>query len=211
MNDASRRRWNILDTALCSHGMVPTRADRCCYVLYSIQSRERTWKQNNSTQWHDIGNILTKPRVRTEADVAFEKKLDPLQEVQLQENPWQDFFFVDDLFGTGGTEMEQRVIARLGKDFQVGSEDWTDVTFTGQRIRWTKDPQSRSCIEVSQQKAVEELEEITVPLQCIQGTEFFWGRWQSRTQFQCCYKFSKCASKATSPTIDDVKVLNKLA
>ena len=45
MNDASRRWWNILDKALCSCGMVPTRADRCCYVLYSIQSRERTWKR----------------------------------------------------------------------------------------------------------------------------------------------------------------------
>ena len=32
---------------------------------------------------------------------------------------------------------------------------------------------------------------------------------QSRTQFQCCYKFSRCASMA--PTVDDVKALNKLA
>ena len=31
--------------------------------------------------------------------------------------------FVDDLFGTGGTEIEQRVLARLRKDFQVGSEE----------------------------------------------------------------------------------------
>ena len=81
--------------------------------------------------------------------------------------------------------MEQRVLARLGKDFQVGSEDWTDVTFTGQRIRWTKDPQSRPIIEVTQEKAIEELEEIleknikkisTVLLQCIQGTGAFWDR-----------------------------------
>ena len=28
---------------------------------------------------------------------------------------------VDDLFGTGGNEMEQRVLTRLGKYFQVGS------------------------------------------------------------------------------------------
>ena len=34
---------------------------------------------------------------------------------------------------------------------------------------------------------------------------------QSRTQFQCCYKFSRCVSKAASPTIVDVKALNKLA
>ena len=132
--------------------------------------------------------------------------------------------FVDDLFGTSGTEMEQRVLARLGKDFQVGSEDWIDVTFTRQRIRWIKDPQSGSCIEVSQQKAIDELEEIPVErntkedLHCSPAmhTRYrsFLGQmnWlQSRTQFQCCYKFSRCAPKAASPTIGDVKALNKLA
>ena len=70
--------------------------------------------------------------------------------------------FVDDLFGTGGNEMEQRVPTRLRKDFQVGSEDWNAVTFTGQRFRWTKDPQTGSHIEVSQERAIEELEEIPV-------------------------------------------------
>ena len=35
MNDARRRWWNILDKALRSYGMVPTRADRRCYVLCS--------------------------------------------------------------------------------------------------------------------------------------------------------------------------------
>ena len=59
--------------------------------------------------------------------------------------------------------MEQRVLTRLRKDFQVGSkEDWNDVTFTGQRIRWVNDSQSGSCIEASQQKANDELEEISV-------------------------------------------------
>ena len=43
--------------------------------------------------------------------------------------------FVDDLFGAVGNEMEQRVLTRLRKDFQVGSEDWNDVTFTTWRIR----------------------------------------------------------------------------
>ena len=55
--------WNILDKAWCSYGMVPTRAARCCYLLYSKQSRERTWNQNNSTHCHDA---------------AFEKMLDPI-------------------------------------------------------------------------------------------------------------------------------------
>ena len=31
--------------------------------------------------------------------------------------------FVDDLSGTSGNEMEQRVLTRLRKDSQVGSED----------------------------------------------------------------------------------------
>ena len=35
LNDAPRRWWNIIGKALRSYGMVPTRADRCCYVLYS--------------------------------------------------------------------------------------------------------------------------------------------------------------------------------
>ena len=70
--------------------------------------------------------------------------------------------FVDDLFGTGGNEMEQRVLTRLRKYFQVVSEDWNDVAFTRQRIRWTQDPQIGPYIEVSQEKAIEDLEEIPV-------------------------------------------------
>ena len=58
--------------------------------------------------------------------------------------------------------MEQRVLTRLGKDFQVGSQDWNDVTFKRQRIRWMKYPLSGSCMEVSRLKAIDELEEIPV-------------------------------------------------
>ena len=35
MNDDPRRWWDILDKALRKYGMIPTRADRCCYLLYS--------------------------------------------------------------------------------------------------------------------------------------------------------------------------------
>ena len=48
------------------------------------------------------------------------------------------------------------------KNSKLDSEDGNDVTFTGQRIRWMKDPQSGPCIEVTQEKAIEELEEISV-------------------------------------------------
>ena len=37
LNDAPRRWWNILDSALRSYGLVPTRADRCTYVYYGKQ------------------------------------------------------------------------------------------------------------------------------------------------------------------------------
>ena len=125
MKDAPRRWWNILEKALCSYGMVPTRADRCCYVLYSIQSRERTWNQNNSTQWHDTSNNSTKPRVRTEACAAFEKMLDPIAGSPATGKSVAGIInlFVDDLSGRGGTEMEQRVLTGLSKDFRIGSKD----------------------------------------------------------------------------------------
>ena len=44
MNDTPQRWWNILDKAQRTEGMISTRADRCCYVLHSIQSRERAWE-----------------------------------------------------------------------------------------------------------------------------------------------------------------------
>ena len=97
--------------------------------------------------------------MRTEADAAFEKMLDPIAGSAATRKSVAGIINLlkDDLFGTGGNEMEQRVSPSIGKDFQVGSEDWNDVTFTRQRIRWTKDPQSGPYIEVSQEKAVEEL------------------------------------------------------
>ena len=119
--------------------------------------------------------------------------------------------------------MERRVLTRLRKAFQVGSDDWNDVASTGQRIRWTQDRQTGPHIEVSREKAIEELEEILVErntredLQCTPAMRTMCGsllvqiNWlQSRTQFQCCYQFSRCASMADSPTVSDVKALNKL-
>ena len=91
MNDARRCWWNIFDKAQRSHGMVPTRADRCCYVLYSILSRKRAWEhwgQRTIAQEHSKGDVLTKLREQSEVEAAFEKKRwIPLLEVQLQENP----------------------------------------------------------------------------------------------------------------------------
>ena len=43
LNEAPRRWWNRLDTSLRSYGMIPTRADRCCYVFHSkVQTKTGT-------------------------------------------------------------------------------------------------------------------------------------------------------------------------
>ena len=36
------------------------------------------------------------------------------------------------------------------------------MTFSGQRIDWTKDPQTGPSMEVSQERAIEEMEEIPI-------------------------------------------------
>ena len=77
---------------------------------------------------HSVRNKNTwiKPSERVEADDVNDRMLVPLQTVKPQEVSVAEIcnLFVDDIFGTVGTEIEQRVLARLRKDFQVGSEDW---------------------------------------------------------------------------------------
>ena len=79
INDAPQRWWNILDKSLRSYGMVPTKANRCCYVLYSTQPLERAWEhweQRTIAQQYGTGNVLTELRERSQMDAAYEKTLD---------------------------------------------------------------------------------------------------------------------------------------
>ena len=81
MNDAPRRLVNILDKALRGYGMVPTRANRCCYVLYSYQSSKQAWEhwvlgaiaQQNCTK-----DAFTESREQSRMEAEFEKMLDPI-------------------------------------------------------------------------------------------------------------------------------------
>ena len=110
---------------------------------------------------------------------------------------------------------------RISKLF---SEDWNDVLFIGRRIRWMKDPQLGASIEVIHEKVIEDLEEF--PVEKNTKEDLHWtptmhtryrillgpSNWlRSRTQLQFCYKFSRYPSWTASPTIGDVKALNKLA
>ena len=118
-----------LDQALCRYGMIPTRADRLGYLLYSTQTCKPNGNNRCSTQANSTINISIKSRARSEGDAAFENMLDPIEGSPATDKSVAGItnLFVDGLFGTGGTEMEQRVQARHKKDFQVGSEDCNDV------------------------------------------------------------------------------------
>ena len=133
------------------------------YVLYSTQSRERAWVhwgQGVIAQQSGTKDAFTHSRKQSE----MRKTLEPMAGSSATGKSVAGIIHlcVDDLFGTGGNEMEQRVLTRLRKDFEFGLEDWNDVAFTGQRIRWTQDSPSGPYIEVSQSKAIDDLEVIPV-------------------------------------------------
>ena len=102
--------------------------------------------------------------MRAEVDAEFEKLLDPIAGSPATGKSVVGIInlFADDRFGTGGIEMEQRFSARLQKDFHDVSEDWNDVTLTGQNSLDEGSSIRIVHIEVSQEKAMEELEEIPV-------------------------------------------------
>ena len=95
--------------------------------------------------------------------------------------------FVDDLFASGGNEMEQRVLTRLGKYFQVGSQNWNDVAFTGQRIVGHKIPKTGRALKSVKTRLLmswkrsqwneSRRKTSTALLRCIQCTEAYWDRY----------------------------------
>ena len=140
MADAPRRWWNVLDGALRRYGMVPTRADRCCYVLCTPKSRERqTTNVKDNSQPHERPRPTLNDKESCHDAVDF--TLDPItgSPAHGQDVSGIVYLHVDDLFGVGSDDFERRVLSRIRKDFQVGSEKWSDVEFVGQRIRWHKE------------------------------------------------------------------------
>ena len=253
LNDAPRLWWNRLDTKLRSYGLVPTRADRCCYVLYSNRSSLRrkdvkgseakkavhwteevvepldpaiweasSFKNDSRAERLDVGRSSSK----LDIDGALELLLDPITGSAAKGKSVEGVvtIHVDDALMAGTPYFVKHVVDGLRKDFKVGSEDKNDVLFVGQRIRWVdKDKPSTKHIRVDQERKVEELSEIKIDsslretLTCTPDlhTQFrsVLGQvnWlQSRTQYQSCYLFSRSASASASPTVGDVKALNKL-
>ena len=118
---------------------------------------------------------------------------------------------VDDLLMTGDDVFEKEIMGRLCKD----SEDKNDCLFVGQRIQWKQDGKHGWYINVHQNVAIDELQEITFD-KCLKDdsppTPQMHAAYRSvlgQINWLQCYQFSRCASKASSPTIEDVRAINK--
>ena len=241
MNDAPRRWWNKLDKALTSYGLVPARADRCVYVCYDnttsaekskvsgrylgrYKGEEKQSRESTDRKRGLIESNGSQSSKRGSEDDSVDSILDHLLD-PVTGSPAKGktvigviVLHVDDLFITGNDKFDKTILARLRKDFQVGSEDTENVVFTGQRVRWEK-----NCIVVDQDKAVEELSCIPVDssrkdnevcdpkMHTAYRSLLGQLNWlQSRSQFHASYKFSRAASAAAAPTMGDVRMLNRV-
>ena len=253
LNDAPRLWFNRLDKHLRSYGLVPTRADRCCYVLYSDSKPTKgvhfsefyEEKADDTTSlsyaaWNsNLGGDLSQSALHSlsrpaeandksrplDIDGALELLLDPISGSKARNKVVEGIvtIHVDDCFMCGTNKFMEAVVARLRKDFQVGSEDKNDIMFVGQRIRWINQGQKNGYIQVDQEKKVEELSEVSLDaslrdeqpctpdyhkqFRSVLG-QINWL--QSRTQWQSCYLFSRCASACAGPKYGDLRALNKL-
>ena len=71
------------------------------------------WIQGAIAQQNGTKDAFTEPRERSETEAAFEQTLDPIAGSPAARKSVAGIinFFLDDLFGTGGNEMEQRVLS----------------------------------------------------------------------------------------------------
>ena len=187
LNDAPRLWWNKLDKALRSYSLKPTRADRCCYVLYSDKKKTSVASSgsdgtshaaNDSTIWEaksfsgDSSLSAAIARVQRSAksenrdldlEGALDMLLDPIYGSAATDKKVEGVLciHVDDAFMTGTDFFKTKVVEALRRDFKVGSEDVNDVAFVGQRIRWIdRENPSKRHIRVDQETKVEEMAEI---------------------------------------------------
>ena len=113
LNDAPRRWWNILDSALRSYGLAPTRADRCTYVYYGKQlPKPALVSEKKSSTTFDL-------------EGAGDYLMDPVSGNNAKNRHVHGALslHVDDLLMTGDDVFEKEIMGRLRKGFQVGSEE----------------------------------------------------------------------------------------
>ena len=118
--------------------------------------------------------------------------------------------------------MYQCAISSIQKDLPIGSEATNGVLCVGQKVCWTTEG-SNTFIQVDQERCIEELGEFEFD-KSLPDTDYCSAalhsqyrsvlgqvNWlQSRTQYQACYRFSRCASASAGPTLADVRTLLKV-
>ena len=154
LNDAPRRWWQVVDKALLSYGLVPTRADRCTYILYGDKMSSKDTSLSKSFRKRSTSNDPVQD--------AIDMLLDPVAQNNAQGRRPHGFIclHVDDLFMAGDKVFADKVLASIRKDFNVGSEDKNDIMFVGQRIKWKTHDKQGPYISCDQKLAVDAVEEI---------------------------------------------------
>ena len=107
LNDAPRRWWNILDSALRSYGLVPTRADRCTYVYYGKQlPKPALMSEKKSSNTFDLEGAVDYLINPVSGNNAKNRQVHGALSLH-----------VDDLLMTGDDVFEKEIMGRLRKDF----------------------------------------------------------------------------------------------
>ena len=109
LNDAPRRWWNRLGTSLRSYGMIPTRADRCCYAYHSKQNAKTSTRETSQIQF-DIPEQVKK---------AIESLTDPISGSPSRGKRASGIIclHLDDICCVGDKEFHQNVVASIQNDF----------------------------------------------------------------------------------------------
>ena len=176
---------------LLNYGMIPTRADRCCYVYYRPTSTAQKSKSPPI------------PKGMNSLEAAIDYLTDPISgsPSEGQAVCGVILLHVDDLFMAGNTHFMDNVYKPLVNDFQVGSEDTNNVEFVGQRIKWIPATDKvKAHISVDQNKNIDGLIDVEfqhdlkddidgwVQKQLIPAfdedatLEKYEGRWQEQTR-----------------------------
>ena len=129
LNDAPRHWCQIIDKALLDSGLVPTRADRCTYVLYGNTSKNRTYQPPRSVNAEQV-NI----------SAAIDHLMDPVARNNAQGRRPHGFIcnifmiHVDDLLFAGSTDLwNNKFLKGMTQRFNVShselKEDGSSISF----------------------------------------------------------------------------------
>merc|ERR1711953_211796 len=172
LKDAPRLWWNRLDKTFRTLGMTPTRADRCCYVMYKDQLATKggthevvktTKLDVSNRQYKRVERKLRQSTGDNALDEALELLLDPVtgSPAHGREVVGILLIHVDDSFFTGTPEFMKFLVHEIGKEYKIGSEDWNDIMFCGQRTKWVYDEHGKkSHIDVDQERGIDDLAEV---------------------------------------------------